>query len=489
MKKSFRPFSVLLLVLVLLFASCREEEFELIEGPQEEVLEANSRVASLLQRTSTKDGSYDNIIDNANCISVQLPITVVVNGLEINVDSEDDFETIEDIFDALDDDEDSLEILFPITVILSDYTEIVISSEDELEDLIEDCSGENEPDDDIECADIQYPVTASIFNSNNEVLDVITFTSDRDLYRFIDDLEDDDIVNLDFPITVVLFDGSEVRVNDLDTLEDILDDASDDCDEDDDYDYNDDDCDSCTTEALSDLLIQCPNWTVDSLERNDQDLDEQYDGYVFGFNEDGTLEVSSGTSIFEGTWQAEGTANDITMTISIPDLEDFNASWRVQEIEREDDEGEIELTLGDDELSFESDCLSDDNTEDTNGDDSSDDTSDDSGTSDLSSVLTDGSWSVSTYLDDGSDETADFTAYTFLFQENGVVTADNGSTTNGSWIIEENGDKLLLDFGTTIPLDEFNEDWEVVSASETQIELRDVSGEDGTTDTLIFAKQ
>ena len=488
MKTSFRPFSVLLLGLLLLFASCREEEFELIEGPQEEVLQANSKVANLLQRTSTKDGSNDNIIDNANCVSVQLPITVVVNGLEIIVDSEDDFETIEDIFDALDDDEDILEILFPITVILSDYAEIVISNADELEDLTEDCSGENEPDDDIECADIQYPVTASIFNSNNEVLDVITFNNDRDLYGFIDDLDDDDIVNLDFPITVVLFDGTEVRVNDLDTLEEVLDDASDDCDEDDDYDYNDDDCDSCTTEALTEVLATCPNWRVGSLERNDQDLEEQYEGYLFDFNADGTLEVTSGTGTFDGTWEAEGTANEITMTISIPDLEDFNASWRVQEIEREDDESEIELTLGDDELSFESDCAQDDGG-DGSDDDSGDGSDDNSGDPNLSLYLTDGSWSVSTYLDDGTDETGDFTTYTFVFQENGVVTADNGNTTNGTWIIQESGDKLLLDFGTTTPLDGFNEDWEVVSASETQIELRDVSGEDGTTDTLIFTKQ
>ena len=480
MKKSFRPFSFLFLGLLLLFGSCRQEEFELIEGPQDEVLQANSTVATLLQRTSTKDGSDDNIIDNASCISVQLPITVVVDGLEINVDSEDDFDTIEDIFDALDDDEDILEILFPITVILSDYTEFVISNEDELEELTEDCSGENEEDDDIECADIQYPVTASIFNSNNEVLDVITFTNDQDLYRFIDDLEDDDIVNLDFPITVVLFDGSEVRVNDLDTLEDVLDDASDACDEDDDYDYNDDDCDSCTTEALSDLLTECPNWRVDSLERNDQDLDEQYQGYLFDFNTDGTLAVSSGTDTYDGTWEATGTANNITLMISIPELEDFNASWRVHEIEREDDESEIELSFGDDELSFESDCTQDDSGDDSDGG---------SGNPDLSSYLTDGSWNVSTYLDDGIDETTDFSAYSFVFDVNGVVTADNGSSVDGTWSVQDNGNKLILDFGMDALLDEFNDDWDVLLVTETRIELQDVSGGDGTTDTLIFTKQ
>ncbi|MGB5404355.1 MAG: hypothetical protein WBN13_10305, partial [Robiginitalea sp.] len=141
-----------------------------------------------------------------------------------------------------------------------------------------------------------------------------------------------------------------------------------------------------------------------------------------------------------------------------------------------DDESEIELTLGDDELSFESDC-----TQDNSGDGS--------GNPDLSSYLIDGSWNVSTYLDDGIDETQDFNAYTLVFEENGVVTADNGSTTNGAWIIQDNGEELLLDFGSEMPLNEFNDDWEVFSATDTRIELRDVSGEDGTTDTLIITKQ
>ena len=83
------------------FASCKAKEFEFVGGPQEEVLEADSRAASLLQRTSTKDGSYDNIIHNDNWITVELPITVVVKWPRDNVDSEDDFQPL-DNFEALD---------------------------------------------------------------------------------------------------------------------------------------------------------------------------------------------------------------------------------------------------------------------------------------------------------------------------------------------------------------------------------------------------
>ena len=99
MKTPFIHLSLLFLGLTLLLTSCREEESVLIEGPQEETLKANSNVANLLQNTTSNDGSDDNIIDNASCISIELPVTVLIDGLEIVVDDPNDFETIEDIFD------------------------------------------------------------------------------------------------------------------------------------------------------------------------------------------------------------------------------------------------------------------------------------------------------------------------------------------------------------------------------------------------------
>jgi len=46
----------------------------------------------------------------------------------------------------------------------------------------------------------------------------------------------------------------------------------------------------------------------------------------------------------------------------------------------------------------------------------------------------------------------------------------------------------LLDFGTQMPFEEFNDDWDVLSATNTRIELQDVSGGGGGTDTLVFEK-
>ncbi len=356
MQNLVKIFTILMLFSLVL-TSCRKEESVLIEGPQDETLKANSAVANLLRRTATRDGSDDNIVDKANCFSVDFPFTVIVNGEPLTVTNEDDLDTIEDIFDEFDDDEDTLEINFPVTIILSDFSEEEINSVDEFEAFVDECEGENEYDDDIECIDIQYPVTASIFNANNELLDTVTISTDKELYEFLEDLDEEDIVEIDFPIIVILSDGTEISVSGLDSLEDIIEDAEDDCDEDDDYDYNDDDCDNCTTEGFADFITGCDGWYVKDLERNDMELTDQYSGYTFSFGSDGSITAETSTESFPGTWESTGSGNNISVTINFPDLSDFNAIWMLHEIEQEGDERQVDLRMdNDDELEFRSNC-------------------------------------------------------------------------------------------------------------------------------------
>ena len=104
------------------------------------------------------------------------------------------------------------------------------------------------------------------------------------------------------------------------------------------------------------MFTDCDEWIVDDLEINDTDLEDNYDGYLFTFNSDGTITVVNNTSTFNGTWTATGTGNNIIFTINITGLPDFNNTWNLHEIERESGEAKIEFRLGDDELEFESDC-------------------------------------------------------------------------------------------------------------------------------------
>jgi hypothetical protein len=349
--------SLIIFFISFLFSSCRKEDIELVNAPEEQVLVANSTIANLIQQTAMNDGSIDNIIDKANCFNIKFPYTVIANGTEINLNSKTDLSAVEYIFDTSDDDTDIVDIVFPITIVLSDFSEKTISTLNELNTYSNACNGENEDDSDIECLDFQYPITASVFNTAHELIETITITNDHQLFEFINHIDQDDIVNLGFPLKVMLLDDTEIIINNLNELKNIIETYRHTCDEDDDYDYNDDDCDHCTKEELTTFLTRCNSWAVDKLKRNNNDYNTVYDGYEFSFFENGTISVYwSGITAY-GIWSARGSRNDMTVVIDIPDLPYCNNNWELHEIQSYSGETRIDFRLGDaDRLRYKKNC-------------------------------------------------------------------------------------------------------------------------------------
>lgn len=473
--KSIKNKILIILLISLTLFSCRKEEMEIIETPEEEVL-ANT-VANLLLRTATNDGSYDNILDGASCFNIKLPITVIANGIEVVIETRDDIQIVEDIFDEFTDDVDTLEFQFPITIVKSDYSEMVINSQAELNAAALQCGSGD--DDDIECIDIQYPITASIFNQNNELIETVVITSDEQLYNFLENIDSNTIVTFNFPITVLLFDGTSLTINNFQELEAAINDAADACDEDDNNDPNDDDCNNCTTQQLEDVLTGCSDWKVDKLERNDNDLEDVYVGYTFNFDTSGNISIDGAGSTFNGTWSATGSGNNISVEITVPAFPDFNDTWNLHEIEQQPGESKVDLRLGDDRLRFESNCSSGGSGGGIN------DTA-------LVAALTTGDWYV-TYFFDDTDETTDYVDYVFNFASNNTATATNsGGVTNGNWSTsagDETELELNLNFGVIDPLDELAEDWDVLEVTNDIIRLKDISGGDGSVDFLTFERE
>ncbi|MCK7590099.1 hypothetical protein M0G43_05910 [Subsaxibacter sp. CAU 1640] len=350
-------FAIFTLALLISISSCRKEEMEFQQEQPDDTLSPNSEVADLMQRTAMNDGSVDNILFNANCFTIQLPVDVVANGVSVSVNSISDLNMVESIFDNDDDDTDTLEIQFPISIVLNDFSVVNITSLSELYSYANNCNGENEWDDDIECLDFQYPISASIYNIDNEIISTITVNSDEQMYNFIDDIDESDIITIDFPISITISTGESLTINSLSELQNTIQTYADDCDEDDDYDYNDDDCNNCTPLQLVDILTNCPDWMVDKLERNDNDYDDIYDGYRFNFFTDGSVSVSWNATTVYGTWSANGTGNNITVDINIPSLPYCNLDWNLHEIEQNSGETKVDLRQGDDDrMRYESNC-------------------------------------------------------------------------------------------------------------------------------------
>lgn len=333
MKTNMKTLLLIPFFALLLFSSCQDEVVEITPAEESEALAPESELTSLMFSTSIMDGSADNIIDRASCTSVKLPITVKVNGLEIRIDSEEDFKVIEAIFNEFEEDDDRLEIIFPITIILSDHEEIVLNNRDELEELIEKCEGENEEDEDIECIDFQYPISFSIFNRDFQIIDVVDIENDRQLHRFLKRVKNAEVIaSLNFPITLVYADGTTVEVNNNKQLARTIKEAKGACDEDDDNDYGDDDF---TKERLDEYLKQCP-WLVYELKRNNKDNTEQYVEYALNFKEDNIVVMRArGGDMLTGTWSTRVTDRGAMIKLEFENLVDFTLEWFVYDIGRE----------------------------------------------------------------------------------------------------------------------------------------------------------
>jgi hypothetical protein len=138
-------------------------------------------------------------------------------------------------------------------------------------------------------------------------------------------------------------------------------------------------------------------------------------------------------------------------------------------------------------------CTKDDNSSDPNN-----------STSDqVSTIARSGSWEITYFYDSDQEETGNFSGYSFSFNEDGTIVAVNGNTTvTGVWSITDNSNSSSDDDGSSSSNDnDFNvffaspanfedlsDDWDIISISDTKIELIDVSGGNGGTDYLTFMK-
>ncbi len=337
MKSKLKALLLLPFFALLLFSSCQEETVEITEPSEAETLVADSALTALISSASTMDGSADNIIDRASCLSVKLPVIVKVRGLEIRIDSPEDYKLIEKLYDEFDDDIDKLDIIFPITIITKNHDEIVINNAAELAEFVAECKGDNEEDDDIECIDFQYPISFSVYNTDFEVIDVVEIANDRELHRFIKRVKNAEVfASLNFPVTMELADGSTVQANNNAELQSIIEEAKDACDEDDDNDYNDDDF---TKERLDEYLIRCP-WLVFEFKRNDTNLTENYSQYAVNFKEDGVVIMKARNGdVLTGTWSTRIGDRGALIKMEFESLADFTLEWFVYEFE----EGKIKI--------------------------------------------------------------------------------------------------------------------------------------------------
>lgn len=334
-----------LIAICLCVISCQEERFETTMPDTTETLVANTTLPRLMERISLLDGSADNFIDGANCFLVDLPVTVTINGATVTVNTINDYAEIIDLLNQSDN--TTVSITYPITIVLSDYTEIVIENQEQLIAQANNCTGPNQPDIDIECIDFQYPFSIAIFDTNFEVIETQTITDDETLFYFLETLSSGAVASINYPINLVKADGTVITVNNNAELETAVTEAINTCDEDDDNNYNDA---NCTEDLVTESLVNC-FWRIADLNGNSQVP------YEFYFNQDGSFTFSTeptSSTIYEGNWEITTAEGNLVLNISNVtfDLTGINGTWIIDNCSAD----ELQLHNGNQQLTLAQSC-------------------------------------------------------------------------------------------------------------------------------------
>jgi hypothetical protein len=434
---------------LLTLTSCQNEITEITQADTQQVIAPNSTLASLMVSTSINNGSIDNIMDSSNCMSINLPVTIIVNSITITINTLEDLEIIEAIFDEFNDDLDELEFLFPITIVLNDYTDVVIENQNQLQEYIDSC--EDDDDDTVECVDFQYPISFSIFNSDFQVIDTVVIENDEALYHFLDRLDDANggaiIASLNFPVTMVYANGETVEVNSNQELERVINDAQGMCDDDHERD--------CDIEVVDAFLTEC-HWNIHYY--NDRDHYRPFDLY---FLENGELKIISqdNTIVARGNWNTSETDAGVVLTIS--ELSHFSdvleGEWLIDECHenrykliRENTGADNTRMVIKQHCADELDCSA----------------------QEVRSFLNECQWFAGSNLFDNVP-TGEFN-----FQENHVLTVtitNTGEEVVGTWNVELTDDGIILGIELPTPYDVISKRWKISECGEHRVKM--ISGD------------
>ncbi len=305
--------------LIISITSCQNEPLQTANIAPENVLATDAPLVGMIRSATSNDVSNDNSLDGSDCFSIAFPVTILVAGSPMVIDNIDDLMSLSDFLDSMP--EDSVDFVYPITIVFSDYTEVVVESEEQLEDYMDACFDGDYSDDDYSysCVNFVYPLSLSTYDLNGEFVATFEVASEWDLYDLFDEyyMSDDFLYYfaLNYPVTLVYMDGTETTVYSDEELESVFmnsacyDDSGDDS-GDDDWGYSD-----CSAEELSDHLAEdCLFFIADGTVNFGLFLDFNTDGSVNVFSDNMNSSVLATT-----TYSVENNAAGY-VTININEL-------------------------------------------------------------------------------------------------------------------------------------------------------------------------
>lgn len=288
----------------IVFFSCQTDT-SVEQYSTKKTITKTTPLTTYIARIAMQKTKQDNIIDHTDCFMVKFPYVVTVNGVEITIFSAEGYALVENNIALNSDDTDIVDIHFPVSIIFNDYTEKSLDSETDFTNLGGDCDEKLNDLPKINCIDIKYPILIKRYDSNVQTASSVSIKNNEALYFLINNLENNQFIAIEYPISVSDLNGIQLIINDNNQFENIIKDALDNCSE------------NRNTSLDFVEVIRSGAWSIsyfygddddDDDESDDDDDDEKtnsYIGYQFYFKSDYTVIASKSGSTFSGFWSTK----------------------------------------------------------------------------------------------------------------------------------------------------------------------------------------
>jgi len=196
--------NIVLLALILMTFSCQKEELTVVQNQEDTSFVADTQLMGLIKSVASHDGTFDDLVDQSSCFSINFPYDIFLNGKQMSISSINDLLIIKPY--------DEVVPVFPITITTANYIDFDIENQTVFNDYAFSCANGLMYDDRITCLDFNYPVTVSLYDRDETSFETITYNHDKETFEGMDLFEEGVIATINFPVTVKMLDGTNAVI-------------------------------------------------------------------------------------------------------------------------------------------------------------------------------------------------------------------------------------------------------------------------------------
>lgn len=194
----------ILVAFALLLTACQKEETTLIDEQQDEAFSEDDVYKSLMLRITSHFASFDDMIDKSSCFSIDFPYACYVNGYYVEYEQEEDLYFLEE--------DDEIELVYPINLTFSNYDTAVVTSEEALINFKNQCATGALYNESVSCIDAIYPMSMALFHEDTSVFETVSIDNDKDMFIYLQDLNWRTRASMNYPVYVQVNRGELIQI-------------------------------------------------------------------------------------------------------------------------------------------------------------------------------------------------------------------------------------------------------------------------------------